>query len=183
MKRRTVLVLLALCAISLSACEREARRFRQPAAAASTPPEERVTQLEQDAKSAKRERAGPYDANAYDVAQGKRLYIWFNCVGCHGMGGGGMGPPLMDDKWLYGHKPQDVFASIVEGRANGMPSFSGRISEQQVWQLVAYVRSMSGLIPDDALPGRADSLSAVEPELRRDALTPKAAKADAPKVR
>src|SRR5829696_6425879 len=69
-------VALIACAVSLCACEREARRFRQPAAAASTPPEARVLQLEQDAKSSKRERAGPYDANAYDVAQGKRLFTW-----------------------------------------------------------------------------------------------------------
>ena len=34
--------------------------------------------------------------------RGRRLYDAFNCVGCHAHGGGGIGPPLMDDKWIYG---------------------------------------------------------------------------------
>ena len=58
-----------------------------------------------------------------------------------------MGPPLMDDEWIYGSEPENIFATIVEGRPNGMPSFRGRIPDYQVWQLVAYVRSMSGLCP------------------------------------
>src|SRR5215213_6492922 len=168
--RVTAAVLLVACGVTIAGCEREARRFREPAAKASAPSESRVSDVQRAGQSGG--RVSPYDGNAYSVAQGKRLFTWFNCVGCHGMGGGGMGPALMDDKWLYGHQPQDIFASIVEGRPNGMPAFGGRISEQQVWQLVAYVRSMSGLIPDDALPGRADGLHAVEPEARRDALAP-----------
>lgn len=172
-----VAALLTVFLLAAGGCEREARRFRQPAAVAQTPPDSRVTQLETESKVGRRERVGPYDSNAFDVAQGKRLYLWFNCANCHGPnGGGGMGPPLMDDKWLYGFLPQDVFASIVEGRPNGMPSFKGRIAEQQVWQLVAYIRSMSGQIPYDALPSRADTLHTGEAELQRDALTPKPAR-------
>ncbi len=26
----------------------------------------------------------PFDANAYALAQGKRLYAWFGCPACHG---------------------------------------------------------------------------------------------------
>jgi len=70
-----------------------------------------------------------------------------------------MGPALMDDKWLYGSRPQDIFTTIVEGRPNGMPSFRDRIPEQQVWQLVAYVRSLSSLTPKGARPGRNDHMS------------------------
>jgi cytochrome c oxidase cbb3-type subunit III len=165
-------MLAALLAFALAACDRESRLFRQPATTASKPPDSRVAEVQSAPKGVKHQHAGPYDANAWSVAQGKRVYVWFNCNGCHAMGGGGMGPSLMDEKWLYGHAPQDVFTSIAKGRANGMPAFGERISEQQVWQLVAYVRSMSGLIPDDALPGRSDALSAVKPELRRDELEP-----------
>jgi cytochrome c oxidase cbb3-type subunit 3 len=130
-------------------------------------------------------RANPYEGNAYAVSQGKQLFTWFNCVGCHGHGGGGMGPPLMDDKWLYGSRPQDIFTTIVEGRPNGMPSFRDRIPEQQVWQLVAYVRSMSGQLRSDVLPGRSDELQSGEPEVARDPKTPKAdpAKSDPSKAR
>ena len=41
----------------------------------------------------------------------------------------------------------------MKGRPNGMPSFRGRIPEDQIWQLVAYVRSLSGLrAASDAAP-------------------------------
>jgi cytochrome c oxidase cbb3-type subunit 3 len=110
-----------------------------------------------------------YEANAYAVAQGERWYRWYNCAGCHSNGGGGMGPPLMDDKWIYGYAPGQIAASIVQGRPNGMPSFAGRIPDDQVWQIVAYVRSMSGQVRKDVAPSRTDSLSSgAPPESRRD---------------
>ena len=70
-----------------------------------------------------------------------------------------MGPPLMDDVWIYGSEPQNIYATIVEGRPNGMPSFRGKIPEQQVWELVAYVRSMSGLLRQDVPSARSDHMS------------------------
>jgi cytochrome c oxidase cbb3-type subunit 3 len=106
----------------------------------------------------------PEERNAFDVAEGKRLYHWFNCVGCHANGGGDIGPALMDAKWIYGSEPANIFSTIVEGRPNGMPSFRGKIPDKQVWQLVAYVRSMAAQVPIYALPGRNDDLSAKEPE-------------------
>src|SRR5215204_4768535 len=88
-----------------------------------------------------------YEENAYAVSEGKRLYSMFSCHGCHAHGGGDMGPPLMDDRWIYGHRPEQIFSTIIEGRPNGMPSFGSRVPAYQVWQLAAYVRSMSGLTP------------------------------------
>ena len=92
---------------------------------------------------------GPDDGNAYAVSEGKRLYNQMNCSGCHVQGGGGIGPPLMDAAWIYGSAPRNIFETIVEGRPNGMPSFGGKLGDDQVWQLVAYVRSMSGLVAKD----------------------------------
>ena len=69
-----------------------------------------------------------------------------------------MGPPLMDDEWLYGSEPVDIFNTIVQGRPNGMPAFGNKIVPDQVWQIVAYVRSMSGLLRKDVAPGRMDDM-------------------------
>jgi cytochrome c oxidase cbb3-type subunit 3 len=105
-----------------------------------------------------------YQETGFDVAEGKRLYAWFNCKGCHANGGGSIGPALMDDTWIYGAEPRNIYETLVEGRPNGMPSFRNRIPDQQMWQIVAYVRSMSGLVPSYAAPGRNDDLAAKPPE-------------------
>lgn len=84
-----------------------------------------------------------YDGNEQAVQAGRQLYAAMNCVGCHANGGGGMGPALMDDAWIYGSSIEHIVATIREGRPNGMPSFRGRIPDEQIWQIAAYVRSLS----------------------------------------
>jgi cytochrome c oxidase cbb3-type subunit 3 len=106
------------------------------------------------------------------MAEGKRLYTFYNCSGCHSNGGGGMGPALMDDKWIYGSQPTNIFESIVEGRPNGMPTWRNKIPDAQVWQIVAYVQSMSGQAPASAMPSRSDHLRYSTPENNRPAQTP-----------
>jgi len=88
-------------------------------------------------------RAAPYYDNAKAVIDGKRLYNQYNCVGCHSNGGGGMGPDLMDDEWIYGGRLEQIHQTLVEGRPNGMPSWGGKIPDEQLWEIAAYVRSMS----------------------------------------
>jgi cytochrome c oxidase cbb3-type subunit 3 len=109
----------------------------------------------------------PFEDNAYAVAEGKRMYSWFNCVGCHAHGGGGIGPPLMDAGWIYGGRPEQIYASIVQGRPNGMPSFGERLDEPTRWRLVAYVQSLAGHVPTDVAPGRDDTMAAAPAESRR----------------
>ena len=165
--------LVLLWALVLCACEREMRRFdtapdnssraEQPRTSALQPAEARSDPVRMPAGNGE-----GYEENAYSVAQGKRLYRWYNCSGCHAQGGGGMGPALTDDQWRYGCEPAQIFSTIVQGRPNGMPSFGGHLSEDQVWQLTAYVRSMSGQLRKDVAPGRADSLQGSEPEAARD---------------
>jgi cytochrome c oxidase cbb3-type subunit 3 len=144
--------------LSLVACEREQRRFVDVAASRG-PGRSTVSALQAgEPRPRPSWSRGPYAENAWAVSEGKRLYSWFNCVGCHAHGGGGIGPPLMDDKWIYGGEPANIFASIVDGRPNGMPAFGSRIPPQQVWQIVAYVQSMSGALRKDVRPGRDDAL-------------------------
>ena len=72
----------------------------------------------------------------------------------------------MDAAWVYGAAPEEIFTSIADGRPNGMPAFGSRVPAQQVWQLVAYVQSLSVHVPRDAAPGRRDGMSVRRPELR-----------------
>jgi cytochrome c oxidase cbb3-type subunit 3 len=88
-------------------------------------------------------RAAAYYDNAEAVAAGKRLFSQYNCSGCHSNGGGGMGPSLMDDEWIYGGRLEQIHQTLVEGRPNGMPAWGGKVPDEQLWQLATYVRSMS----------------------------------------
>lgn len=88
-------------------------------------------------------RAAPFYENAAAVVTGKRLFGQFNCSGCHSNGGGGMGPSLMDDVWIYGSRLEQIHQTLVEGRPNGMPTWGDKIPDEQLWQISAYVRSMS----------------------------------------
>jgi len=154
-----VWILFAL-GILLVACEREDRRFREAPASSEVVNTIQVSELHPGGQPiATPPVPNVYEENAYAVSEGKRLYENFNCVGCHSHGGGGMGPPLMDNQWIYGGEPANIFATIMEGRPNGMPTWRGRIPEKQAWQLVAYIRSMSGHLPPDVAPGRSDHIS------------------------
>jgi cytochrome c oxidase cbb3-type subunit 3 len=86
----------------------------------------------------------------------------------------------MDDKWIYGSAPANIFATIVEGRPNGMPAFGGKLASTQVWQLVAYVRSLSGLVRQDAASGRSDHMQVKKPEMETEREIPTSAKAEHP---
>jgi cytochrome c oxidase cbb3-type subunit 3 len=88
-------------------------------------------------------RAAKYYDNAAAVNDGMKLYKAYNCSGCHSNGGGGMAPALMDDQWIYGGRLEQIHQTIIEGRPNGMPSWGGKIPDEQIWEIAAYVRSMS----------------------------------------
>lgn len=159
---RAVAPLLLL--LALAACDRENRRFREqpPAVTAQSPVSQ--SDLQPGPRTPEVSLLNAYEENAWAVGEGKRLYSQFNCVGCHAHGGGAIGPPLMDAEWIYGAEPENIYQTIVEGRPNGMPAFRGKIGTSDVWKLVAYVRSMSGLLPKDVAPSRADAMYVKAPE-------------------
>ncbi|HEX3753748.1 MAG TPA: c-type cytochrome [Rhizomicrobium sp.] len=78
------------------------------------------------------------------VARGMKDFDTFNCSGCHmANGGGGMGPALSNHKWIYRASPANIYLDIVQGRSAGMPAFGAMLPDRTVWELVAYVQSLS----------------------------------------
>jgi cytochrome c oxidase cbb3-type subunit 3 len=160
-RRRSALLAAAVAAALVAGCEREDRDYHGP----PPPPSSQAGVSPSDLAAGGRQLAPPQDArtavyekNAFHIGEGKRYYEWYNCYGCHAAGGGDIGPPLMDDKWLYGGSIAQIHASIAEGRPNGMPSFRDKIPDNQVWEIAAYVRSMGGDVAKDAAPSRGDEL-------------------------
>lgn len=133
----------AACLSLLAGCEDQ--RDKSVGAAAALPP---VTfpavgpQPGPDAVLLRTEN--PYRDDIVAAVEGRRLFRWYNCEGCHGgRAGGGMGPSLRDADWLYGAGGQEIFNSIAHGRAHGMPAWGTKIPASQIWLLVSYIHSLN----------------------------------------
>ncbi|HZP67218.1 MAG TPA: c-type cytochrome [Rudaea sp.] len=163
--RRLVAALLALGVLYIAACDRERREYRGAPLPETGPAAVAVSGLEPDGAPAPPPdpRGKEYEGNAYHINQGGRLFRWFNCAGCHAAGGGSIGPSLMDAHWRYGGGIDQIYATILDGRPNGMPAFRGRIPAQQIWEIAAYVRALSGNVPKAAAPSRSDTFSVSPP--------------------
>ncbi|HWC63381.1 MAG TPA: cytochrome c, partial [Rhizomicrobium sp.] len=78
------------------------------------------------------------------VARGEKDFDAFNCSGCHmARGGGGMGPALSNNIWIYRDSPANIYLDIAQGRSAGMPAFGAMLPDRTIWELVAYVQSIS----------------------------------------
>ena len=156
---------LAALALASSSCDREERHSRAKPLAENVPAGESPDTIYPGSGTPPPldARAKLYDNNAPAISEGQFLYTRMNCVGCHSHGGGGMGPALMDDEWRYGGRIDQIAATIAEGRPNGMPAWRGRLTDDQIWKLAAYVRSLSGQPSKDAVSSRSESMSAGTP--------------------
>jgi glucose/arabinose dehydrogenase/cytochrome c5 len=84
------------------------------------------------------------------LSEGEKLYNTF-CVACHGKSGRGDGAPGMtftvqptdfQDKVIKDQRDGALFWKLTEGRGM-MPSYKALLSDDQRWQLVAYIRKLS----------------------------------------
>ncbi len=113
------------------------------------------------------------------VASGEHLYRSLGCSGCHGEHALVRAPSLAG---LYGHPvPLDTGEivtaddryihdsivlpqrQIVASYAAVMPSYQGQISEEEIFQLVQYIKSLAGETPDEYLRQNASAPAAPPP--------------------
>ncbi len=80
------------------------------------------------------------------IAAGRTLFQEKQCAYCHGAdGNGGIRLAGRDDL-----DAASVFQTITDGRSTGvrrMPSWSGILTEDEIWQAVAYVMSLAASAP------------------------------------
>lgn len=93
----------------------------------------------QEEISQKTAAATPAAAVKVSSDQAKQLFA-ANCAACHGdTAKGGVGPDLTATKYRYGKDKANLVKSILEGRPNGMPSFSGQFGKEQAEALADYL--------------------------------------------
>lgn len=84
------------------------------------------------------------DTKAHAI--GERLFV-NNCAACHGSDArGSVGfPNLTDGDWLWGGTPEDIIATITNGRQGNMPPMAAAVgSAEDVRNVANYVLSLSG---------------------------------------
>jgi len=176
-ERNAAFAFVALLMLVVTGCERERRDYAGKGAEAAPASSEavRVGELQPGMPQASRpDPHGRYfENNAFHVNQGAQLYKAFNCNGCHAAGGGAIGSALMDEEWRYGGSIEQIHASIAQGRPNGMPSFRGKIPDDQVWEIAAYVRTLSGNAPKYVAGGGRQGMAVAPPTSRLEKLPPK----------
>src|SRR5262245_19194486 len=88
-------------------------------------------------------KAAPVGPTVEDVLEGRKIYLTYGCVGCHGVtGGGGMGKPILDDQWIFGSDDATLF-KLIRGDVpkQTMPSAIGKaLTDDQIKQVLRYVR-------------------------------------------
>jgi mono/diheme cytochrome c family protein len=150
--RKLFLYLLSLslfCGLLLAACGVGGDDSNPDSA-----PEPVATQVEPPAGYAG--KTNPFAGDASAISEGKIIYQ-SNCASCHGESAQGDGPAASS----LDPKPQDL-AELVPSLSDGyilwrisdggmlppfhsaMPAWKTILSEDQIWQLVAYLRELSG---------------------------------------
>ncbi len=98
-------------------------------------------------------KLNPFTGDAEMVAEGRTLYFQVGCQGCHGGGGGGgMATSVIDDAWVFG-SDDDVLFRLIKGEIpeQTMPTVYSVLEDDEVWQILAFIRSVYA-----GDPGRID---------------------------
>ncbi len=92
----------------------------------------------------------PYTGDAAAIEAGRKLWRKTGCYSCHGgVAEGGVGPSLIDDEWIYKPTDKTLFKTIAEGRKGTvMVGWSKELNPDQIWKVVAYIRSLYQGDPD-----------------------------------
>ena len=118
--------------------------------------------------------------NATPAAAGQQLFQTLGCASCHGANGeGGRGPTLVG---LFGRQTQleggqsvradegyiresiiNPGGKVVAGFQPIMPTFQGQVSEDQLVQLVAFIKSLPGGTATPSAPGGSPASPAPSP--------------------
>jgi len=85
----------------------------------------------------------PYEGDKQAVATRRRLFVGYNCLDCHERTDPArLGPRFRTDAGISVDHPARCLNRSIR-KARWMPAWGGRITNEQIWMLTAYVRSLS----------------------------------------
>lgn len=97
-------------------------------------------------------KKNPAIGNLQAIAAGKSLFL-VSCSGCHGANGeGGRGPNLLKRVAWHPMDDDQLFTTIQKG-VPGADMPPTNLPEEQIWQLSAFVRSLTAPAFEQSVPG------------------------------
>ncbi|MGD1156510.1 MAG: cytochrome c [Terriglobia bacterium] len=152
MSSKTLILVLVLAAGCLWAQEKKEPEPPSAAPTAATPASPHPATISAEDKA----RKNPVKFTEVSVQRGKRIYNT-QCALCHGEKGDGKGelaedmklslPDFTNADTLKDRTDGELFAIIGAGK-DPMPGQAGRMTEPQRWNLVNYLRALSGKAPE-----------------------------------
>lgn len=100
----------------------------------------------------------PFEGNPEAILAGMGGYRQ-RCADCHGTDGRGVRGPDITQIWSTGRTDQGLFKTIRSGvSGTEMPAFvAPRTSDREIWQMLAYVRTLTVPAPADPPRGNAEN--------------------------
>jgi putative heme-binding domain-containing protein len=101
--------------------------------------------------------ANPFQGDSAAILAGMGQFRQ-RCADCHGTDARGVRGPDITQVWSGGRTDRGLFDTVRRGVSNTeMPAFpSPRTSDRDIWQILAYLRTLSTPAPDEPPPGDAE---------------------------
>jgi cytochrome c oxidase cbb3-type subunit III len=101
-------------------------------------------------------KTNPLAGDARAIDGGKNIYRG-RCGVCHGVDARGYrGPDLTTGDWVHGGSDAQLFTTIFRGVAGTEMPPSPNMSDEEVWMVIAYLRTLGA--PGGAAPERGDAV-------------------------
>jgi mono/diheme cytochrome c family protein len=160
---RTRVLVLSAFMIAAFSCHAQQSQSSQPAEGKASPPSAGA-KIPLEALKV----VNPVKPTAASIAAGKKKY-GYDCAMCHGADGDGKGdlaidmklkmPDYRDPATLKSVTDGEMFYVIKNGNGGAMPSEADRLKDEDVWNLVNYIRS----IPKNSKPAAAEKAKSDAP--------------------
>jgi putative heme-binding domain-containing protein len=99
----------------------------------------------------------PLQGDADAIKGGMGMYR-VRCADCHGMDARGVRGPDITQVWATGRTDDGLFRTLRTGVPNTeMPAVGARISNDEVWKILAYLRTLAAPAPTDPPRGNAQN--------------------------
>jgi putative heme-binding domain-containing protein len=97
----------------------------------------------------------PLEGNAEAIRAGMGLFR-VRCADCHGMDARGVRAPDLTQVWASGRTDDGLFHTLRNGvPGTEMPAFGPRMFDEEVWKILAYLRTLAAPASSDPPRGNA----------------------------